>query len=157
MTQTLLDTIPSTAQPAQVIIIGCGDHSVIVPYTEETTNAFPIYSDGSGKIYETLHMKRTMEGFSTPPPYSPDSFTSAFAQYIKQTSKNLMAGIMGGPMEQQGGEWIFQRGKLRYAHRMQGANDHLTAEELLDILKTGQDQDSRPSSGMSQDQEEGYS
>lgn len=154
MNQALLDTIPSSAKPAQVIIIGCGDHSVIVPYTAETTDAFPIYSDGSGKIYEKLHMKRTLEGFTTPPPYSPESYTSALAQYVKQRSKNMIAALMGGPMDQQGGEWIFHRGKLRYSHRMEGANDHLTAEQLLDILKAGQDLDCRPYSETSQ---KGYS
>ncbi|KAJ5605177.1 hypothetical protein N7510_010331 [Penicillium lagena] len=144
------------AKPAQVIIIGCGDHSVIVPYTEETTDAFPIYSDASGKIYEQLHMKRTLEGFTTPPPYAPESFTSALAKYVKQTTKNLIAGLKGGPLDQQGGEWIFHRGKLRFSHRMEAVNDHLSAERLLDILRTDQGQDS-PSPGTSQDQESGYS
>jgi hypothetical protein len=102
-------------------------------------------------------MKRTLDGFTIPPPYAPESFTGALAQYVKQTSKNLMAGLKGGPLHQQGGEWIFHRGKLRYSHRMEGANDHLTAEQLLDILKADQYQDSRPSSGMSQGQENGYS
>ena len=47
-----------------------------------------------------------------------------------------MAGLKGGSWDQQGGEWIFVNGKLRYAHRMEASNDHLTADQLMDILKT---------------------
>jgi hypothetical protein len=141
LTQTLLDTIPATAKPAQVIIIGCGDHSLIVPYMEETSDEFPIYTDSTGKIYETLHMKRTMEGFTSPPPYSPESFPSALGKCLKQIWKRGWAGLKGGNWNQQGGEWIFQRGRLRYAHLMEGVNDHLTADQLFQVLKTGQGQD----------------
>lgn len=147
LTQTLLDTIPASAKPAQVIIIGCGDHSLIVPYMEETSDAFPIYTDPTGKIYETLHMKRTTEGFTSPPPYTPESFPSALGKCLKQIWKRGWAGLRGGSWNQQGGEWIFQRGKLRYAHRMEGVNDHLTADRLFSILKTAQEQDSLPASG----------
>lgn len=55
---------------------------------------------------------------------------------MKQIWKRGMAGFRGGSWDQQGGEWIFVNGKLRYAHRMEAANDHLTAEQLVDILKT---------------------
>lgn len=141
ITQNLLDTIPASAKPAQVIIIGCGDHTLIGPYMEETSDAFPIYTDPTGKIYETLQMKRTMEGFTSPPPYTPESFTSALGKCLKQIWKRGWAGLKGGSWDQQGGEWIFQRGRLRYAHRMEGVNDHLTADQLFQILKTGQGQD----------------
>ncbi|OKO98901.1 Thioredoxin-like protein AAED1 [Penicillium subrubescens] len=149
LTQTLLDTIPASAKPAQVIIIGCGDHSLIVPYMEETSDAFPIYTDPTGKIYETLHMKRTMEGITSPPPYTPDSFPSALGKCLKQIWKRGWAGLKGGKWNQQGGEWIFQRGRLRYAHLMEGVNDHLTADQLFQVLKTGQRQDSLSVTGSS--------
>lgn len=142
LSQTLLDTIPASAKPAQVIIIGCGDHSLIGPYMEETSDAFPIYTDPTGKIYETLHMKRTREGFTSPPPYTPESFPSALGKCLKQIWKRGWVGLRGGNWNQQGGEWIFQRGRLRYAHWMEGVNDHLTADELFRILKTNQGQDS---------------
>ncbi|CEJ56381.1 hypothetical protein PMG11_02589 [Penicillium brasilianum] len=142
LTQTLFDTIPASAKPAQVIIIGCGDHSLIVPYMEETTDAFPIYTDSSGKLYETLHMKRTTQGFTTPPPYTPESFPSALGKCFKQMWKRGLVALRGGNWNQQGGEWIFQRGKLRYAHLMEGVNDHLTADELFQVLRTNEGQDS---------------
>lgn len=111
---------------------------------EETSDAFPIYTDPTGKIYETLHMKRTMDGFTTPPPYAPVSFSGALAKCFKQIWKHGWAGLRAGRLDQQGGEWIFQRGRLRYAHRMEGVNDHLTADQLFTILKTAQGQDNSP-------------
>ncbi|KAJ6000609.1 hypothetical protein N7481_001018 [Penicillium waksmanii] len=135
MHQNLLDTVPPDARPAQVIIIGCGDHSMIIPYMEETTDEFPIYSDPSGKIYDKLQMNRTT-AFTDPPPYAELSLRSSFAKCMKQIWKRGLAGLKGGNWDQQGGEWIFVDGKLRYAHRMEASNDHLTADRLMDILKT---------------------
>ncbi|KAJ5836936.1 hypothetical protein N7447_002962 [Penicillium robsamsonii] len=134
MTQKLLDTVPASARPAQVIMLGCGDHSLISSYMEETSNEFPIYTDSSGRIYKKLQMKRTMRGFTEPPPYSNYTLPTGFVECLKQIWKRGWAGLRGGNWTQQGGEWIFQRGKLRYAHRMEGAHDHLTAEQLLEIL-----------------------
>lgn len=116
---------------------------------EETSDAFPIYTDPTGKIYETLHMKRTMEGFTSPPPYTPASFYSALGYSLKQIWKRGWAGLKGGNWNQQGGEWIFQRGRLRYAHLMEGVNDHLTADKLFQVLKTGQGQDGPSVTGSS--------
>ncbi|KAJ5661736.1 uncharacterized protein N7477_009352 [Penicillium maclennaniae] len=97
ITQRLLDTIPHHAKPAQVIIIGCGDHTLIGPYIEETADMFPLYSDPSAKIYETLEMKRTWTGFTEPPPYSSLSFPSAFFRDMKQRWKKGWSALMGGP------------------------------------------------------------
>ncbi|KAJ5660564.1 hypothetical protein N7507_007015 [Penicillium longicatenatum] len=139
ITQSLLDTVPSSAKPAQVIIIGCGDPALIGPYMEETSDEFPIYSDPSGKIYETLKMKRSTDGFTDPPPYTCESFSTALGKSLKQMWKRGWVGLKGGNWDQQGGEWIFQRGKLRYAHRMEGTSDHLTAERLCEILSVDHD------------------
>lgn len=137
MTQKLLDTVPLSARPAQIIILGCGDHTLIGPYMEETTDEFPIYSDPSARIYEKLQMKRQRNGFTEPPPYTNFSFPTGLAETMKQIWKRGWAGLRGGNWNQQGGEWIFQRGRLCYAHRMEGSNDHLTADSLLGILNVG--------------------
>lgn len=101
---------------------------------EETSDDFPIYTDPTGRIYEKLQMKRQMGGFTEPPPYSNFSFPTGLAEACKQIWKRGWTGLRGGNWNQEGGEWIFQRGKLRYAHRMEGSHDHLTAERLLEIL-----------------------
>ncbi|KAJ5937103.1 hypothetical protein N7466_003553 [Penicillium verhagenii] len=157
----LLDTIPHHAKPAQIIIIGCGDHTLIGPYMEEVSEEFPIYTDPSGTLQEKLQMTRTWDGFNEPPPYSSRSFPNALFNDLKQRWKRGWGALKGGPGNQQGGEWIFQKGKLKYAHRMQATNDHLTATQLLDILKMDviQDQDQGPSTsqvdeGQTEDAEE---
>ncbi|KAJ5674163.1 hypothetical protein N7462_009602 [Penicillium macrosclerotiorum] len=99
ITNTLLDTLPAHAKPAQVIIIGCGDHSLIVPYMEETSDAFPIYTDPSGAIFEKLQMNRTTRGFTDPPPYTPESFPTALSKCLKQIWKRGWAGLKGGELE----------------------------------------------------------
>lgn len=107
---------------------------------EETSSCFPIYSDPSGKIYEKLQMKKVRNGFPfpPPPPYSGESFGSAFLKALKQKWKNGWNAFRGGNEDQQGGEWIFQQGKLVYAHRMEWSNDHLTADRLVEILMEDQ-------------------
>lgn len=81
-------------------------------------------------------MKRTYEGFNEPPSYSYTSFPGALFKDFQQRWKRGWSGLKGGSGDQQGGEWIFERGKLKYAHRMQKMNDHLTADRLIAILKT---------------------
>jgi hypothetical protein len=41
----------------------------------------------------------------------------------------------GGNYFQNGGEWIFRAGKCVWVHRMETTSDHLTAEELVKVLK----------------------
>lgn len=101
---------------------------------EETTSEFPIYSDPSGKIYDKLQMKKTT-AFTDPPPYAEHSLSSSFMTCLKQIWKRGMVGLKGGNWDQQGGEWIFVNGRLRYAHRMEASNDHLTADRLMEILR----------------------
>lgn len=90
-------------------------------------------------------MKRTYEGFSEPPPYSSSAFPGALFRDLQQRWKRGWSGLKGGSVDQQGGEWIFERGKLKYAHRMQTVNDHLTADRLVTILKLDQKDGEVPS------------
>ncbi|PKX95986.1 uncharacterized protein P174DRAFT_459468 [Aspergillus novofumigatus IBT 16806] len=100
-----------------LIIIGCGDSQRIVPYVSETEAAFPIYTDRTGKIYEKLHMKRTRSHATKPPSYVQISFFGALGKTFKQM---LRSGR--------------QAGKCVYVHRMEHVSDHLTADQLLEVL-----------------------
>lgn len=66
------------------------------------------------------------------------SFGSAFVKALKQKWRSGWNALRGGREDQQGGEWIFQREKLVYAHRMEWSNDHLTADRLISILREDQ-------------------
>ncbi|KAJ5637146.1 hypothetical protein N7490_007025 [Penicillium lividum] len=93
----LLDTIPHHAKPVQIIIIGCGDHTFIGPYMEESSEEFPIYTDSSGTLQEKLHMTRTWDGFNEPPPFLSRSFPNAFFKDLKQRGKYGWGALKGGP------------------------------------------------------------
>ncbi|KAL4781073.1 AhpC/TSA antioxidant enzyme-domain-containing protein [Aspergillus varians] len=136
LTDSVLETIPHSPGPIQLIIIGCGDPSLIVPYIGETSASFPIYSDPDGKLYERLHMRRTVENYMQQPSYSRVGFWRSLGMSAKQMFWNGMRGFRGGRWDQNGGEWIFRGGRCEYVHCMKNVGDHLTAEELLRILGT---------------------
>ncbi|BCS25142.1 peroxiredoxin-like family protein [Aspergillus puulaauensis] len=136
LTKSVLETIPNTPGPIQLIIIGCGGPSLIVPYIGETSSSFPVYSDPDGKLYEKLHMRRTLDNIMQQPSYSQAGFWRSVGVAMKQMLWRGMGAFRGGRMDQNGGEFIFRGGKCEYAHRMENVGDHLTAEELLKILET---------------------
>ncbi|KAL4935878.1 hypothetical protein BDV06DRAFT_217095 [Aspergillus oleicola] len=138
LTDTALETLSHTQThgPIQLIIIGCGDPSLIVPYVSETGAVMPVYTDPSGKIYEKLHMRRTVKGIMSQPAYSSVGFWKSLGMTLRQMFWKGRRGVKGGRWDQQGGEWVFKGGKVKYVHRMRDAADHLTAEELLGILES---------------------
>ncbi|KAL4867075.1 hypothetical protein BDV12DRAFT_171919 [Aspergillus spectabilis] len=136
LSDSVLQTIPHTDGPVQLIIIGCGDPSLIVPYVAETGASFPVYSDPNGRVYEKLHMQRTVENIMRPPSYTKANFWKSLGIAFKQMLAQGKRAFRGGPWNQNGGEWIFKGGRCEYAHRMEHASDHLTAEKLLEILDT---------------------
>ncbi|KAF5856150.1 hypothetical protein ETB97_007833 [Aspergillus alliaceus] len=134
LTESVLSTLPSPSGPAQVIIIGCGNPAAIVPYVAETSATFPIYTDPSGKIYEKLHMKKSISGITMPPSYTEKSFLRALGTASKQMFRSGLQALKGGGWGQNGGEWVFQDGKCVYVHRMKNVSDHLTADKLLKVI-----------------------
>ncbi|CEN60471.1 hypothetical protein ASPCAL02909 [Aspergillus calidoustus] len=139
LTDSLLKSLPSTSStgPSQLIIIGCGDPALITPYVSETSTPFPVYSDPRGRIYEKLHMTRTMSNVMKQPSYSTVGFWRALGKTFRQMAASGWRGLRGGGWGQNGGEWVFKGGKCVYVHRMKDVGDHLTAGELLEVLGCG--------------------
>ncbi|KAL4985153.1 phosphatidylserine decarboxylase-domain-containing protein [Aspergillus falconensis] len=96
--------------------------------------------DPSGKIYENLHMTRTMSNIMSRPSYSTVGFWSALGKSFRQMASNGWRGLKGGGWGQNGGEWAFRDGKCVYVHRMKDVGDHLTAGELLEVLGCGDEE-----------------
>lgn len=48
------------AASKQLLIVGCGEHSVIAKYAAATRCPFEIYSDPSGELYDVLGMGRSL-------------------------------------------------------------------------------------------------
>jgi hypothetical protein len=42
--------------------------------------------------------------------------------------------MSGGPAYQQGGEWLFQDGEVKWVHRMRNSADHAETKELKEVL-----------------------
>jgi hypothetical protein len=110
----------------------------------ETSDTFPIYTDPSGRIYQSLRMKRTLTGITAPAEYTKESLVSGFMKTMRQMFQSGFEALKGGPWNQNGGEWIFRGGRVQYVHKMKHVSDHLTAEQLLNILKL----DEKPRDGI---------
>ncbi|RDW92792.1 peroxiredoxin-like family protein [Aspergillus mulundensis] len=136
LTDSVLQTTPAAAGgPIQLIIIGCGDPSLIVPYVSDTDAHFPVYSDPDGKVYEKLHMERTVANIMRPPVYTDVGFWRSMGMTLRQMVGRGWKGLRGGRWDQNGGEWVFRNGRCRFVHRMESVSDHLTAGELMRILE----------------------
>lgn len=90
------------------MIIGCGDPSLITPYVSETGTDFPVFSDPDGKLYEKLHMRRSLAGMMTPPVYAGFGFWRTLGMGLRQMLDWGMKGLKGGRWDQDGGEWVFR-------------------------------------------------
>jgi hypothetical protein len=54
---------------------------------------------------------------------------------VRQMAGSGFGAFKGGDYSQNGGEGVFIMGKCRWIHRMDTTSDHLTAEELVKVLK----------------------
>lgn len=114
-------------------IIGCGEHVCIEEYAKETGSTFPIYADPSVRTYKILGMMSTLRPGNTTPSYL---YMSTLENFFTSLWKGLSAShpLSGGPKAQNGGEWLFQGGELKWCHRMRNATDHCETEELKKTL-----------------------
>lgn len=134
ITPTVLSTLPLPTGPSRLIIVGCGDASRILPYTAETSCEFPIFTDPTRRIHEKLQMNKSLASYEKPA-YMKHSLFSLIMRSVRQMVGSGFEAFKGGDYSQNGGEWIFREGKCVWVHRMETTSDHLTAEELLKVLK----------------------
>lgn len=114
-------------------VVGCGEHVCIEYYAKETGATFPIYADPSVRTYKILGMMSSRTPGSTTPSYLYRSVLDNFFTSLwgGLTSKHPLSG---GPSAQNGGEWLFQGGELKWCHRMRNPTDHTETEELKKML-----------------------
>lgn len=117
----------------KLTIIGCGDPVCIPDYAKVTGCTLPIYTDPSVQIYKILGMMSNIRPGNTNPSYIKKSRLDNF---VSSTWALFTSGhaLSGGPKAQNGGEWLFQGGELRWCHRMRSTEDHTETEELKKIL-----------------------
>jgi hypothetical protein len=119
----------------QILIIGCGQPNLIPFYIKETACPFPIYADPTKNIYDLLGMTRTLSLGTKSPEYIQ---TSVLVNAIKSIFQEIRAGrniLKGGDFSQVGGEFIFEKGKVTWCHRMRNTRDHTEIPELQAALE----------------------
>ncbi|CAK4032469.1 Hypothetical predicted protein [Lecanosticta acicola] len=127
-------TLSQTSPPTTLTLIGCGDPVCIADYKTRTHCPFPIYADPSRNLYAKLDMLVTLRQ----PPKQPDYITMSFFSIVTSSFKNVvmsgLKGLKGGPASQNGGEWLFEGGQLKFVHRMRNTADHSEIKELEQVL-----------------------
>lgn len=92
-----------------ILIIGCGEPSLIDFYAQTTGCRFPIYTDPQRSLFKELGMTQTWE-MGTKPTYMRKSMGSSIISSIGQGLRSIPAGnvLKSGNYSQVGGEFLFE-------------------------------------------------
>ena len=118
--------------PSTLTIIGCGDPSLIAEYMTTTNCKFDVYSDPTRAIYLALGMTSNLGLGDKKPDYIRKSLLSSVIDGVWSTVSNPTASP--GKKSQNGGEWIFIDGELKWCRRMRNTRDHTEVDELKKVL-----------------------
>lgn len=121
----------ATAADTRVLIVGCGAGSLIKGYRAETGCPYPVYSDPTGRIYDTLGMHKTL-AMGKKPDYVKMGFLAAVVNGI---TGGLKGGLTkGGDVTRVGGEWLFRGGECVWCRRMKTTRDHMEVRDVEALL-----------------------
>ncbi|CZT22785.1 uncharacterized protein RCC_08491 [Ramularia collo-cygni] len=138
--QALARDLPVEALAANKItltIIGCGEPICIADWRKRTGCPYPPHTEPKHRLQDTL-------GPPNPPRAMPDKFpeyhSKSLFQVIKDSTWHALSSgpkkaLSGGPASQQGGEWLFQNGEVKFVHRMRNSADHVDTKELKMVLE----------------------
>ncbi|KAK2764321.1 hypothetical protein FQN54_009013 [Arachnomyces sp. PD_36] len=158
----LVQAIPPSSLPpsTSLVIVGCGTHTLIKMYADETSCPYPIYANPSRSLYDIFGMLKTMS-LGTQPEYIKGSLPSYIARGIMQAFRRIGAGdvLKGGDSRQVGGEFLFTAGgageetsnpeaKVTWCHRMKNTRDHSSLAEIkgqLGISAESEGEKAKPS------------
>ncbi|KZT62726.1 hypothetical protein CALCODRAFT_425929 [Calocera cornea HHB12733] len=126
-----------TAAGLELVVIGCGDHTVIQEYRETTGYKGPVYADPSKSLYLCLGMtKRTLA--ATPKGEERKDYVRAgYLQYairgaLVRPLSHPLSFIKAGDIQQLGGEFLFQPGgECTWVSRMTHTADHTDVKDLM--------------------------
>lgn len=132
--------------PTRIVVVGCGDPSLIDMYVEAAECAYPVYADPTRRLYDELGMVSTL-AMGTPPAYMKHtnmwaSSLRSIAQGLRQLPRGL--ALKSGNQRQVGGEFLFRSPatdgsngdavSVTWCHRMKNTRDHAEADELQEVL-----------------------
>ncbi|KAK2004222.1 hypothetical protein LX36DRAFT_480297 [Colletotrichum falcatum] len=92
-----------------IAVVGCGNPGLIDMYLQETGCPFPVYTDPTRRLFDTLGMTRTL-ALGTRPAYMRKSMIKSAAESVLQGLKQVKAGLAtkSGDHRQVGGEFLFE-------------------------------------------------
>ncbi|KAM0198919.1 hypothetical protein ACHAPA_008537 [Fusarium lateritium] len=92
-----------------IAVIGCGDPALIDMYVNETGCRFPVYTDPTRSIFDSLGMSKTLQ-LGTKPAYMRRSMMHSIVGSIVQGVKQIPTGnvLKMGDQRQVGGEFLFE-------------------------------------------------
>ncbi|GKT49026.1 thioredoxin-like protein Clot [Colletotrichum spaethianum] len=92
-----------------IAVVGCGNPGLIDMYLQETGCPFPVYTDPTRRLFDTLGMTRTL-ALGTRPAYMRKSMLKSAAESVFQGLKQVKAGLAtkSGDHRQVGGEFLFE-------------------------------------------------
>ncbi|KAK4896157.1 hypothetical protein LTR27_006014 [Elasticomyces elasticus] len=128
---------PNSTPDLKVILIGCGQPSMIQVYKDRTKTPFEISCDPERKLYKTFGMTVNTESGPKKPDYIKDSMLAVTLRSIPNVLFSGFSpswGPKGGDFSQNGGELYFVGGELRWSHVMQHTRDHAEIEELEKVM-----------------------
>ncbi|KAF4551758.1 Hypothetical protein D9617_12g036480 [Elsinoe fawcettii] len=124
-------TLSAMTPPTKLVVIGCGDYSLIADYKKRVGITYDVYADSSRATYNTLGFAVTLATGSKQSEFTDRSFASvAFSSFLTNLTAGPSKLFSGGKTAQNGGELVWVNGELKYIHRMTTTMDHLGVAEL---------------------------
>jgi hypothetical protein len=134
------NTLAALTPATSIIVIGCGSPELITYYATQSSTPYTIYADPTRKLYEELGMITTWN-VGEQPSYISKSVARLAVEGIWEALRHAFSGLVfsGGPGEQQGGEFLFEKGgEVRWCHRMQSSWGHTEIGDLEEVLRGNQ-------------------
>lgn len=105
---------------------------MISEYMTKTASKFEVYADPDSTIYLSLGMTSNLFLGDKKPDYIKKSFIDSVMSDAWSIMNKPTA--FPGNKGQNGGEWIWIDGDLRWCRRMRNTRDHIEVEDLKKIL-----------------------
>jgi len=123
-----------TSLNTNLTIIGCGEPQTIAAYKQRTGCPFPIYCDPNRALYAKLGMTSSLALGDKKPDYTSPSLVTSTVTAFWNILSSGRKGFQGGDFAQNGGEWLFEGGEVKWCRRMKHTRDHAEVRELKKVL-----------------------
>lgn len=98
-----IDPSELSARNLDLVIIGCGDPSLIKFYSKEADAKYPIYADPSQNLFKIFGLARTVK-LGKKPDYLPWGFWGGLQVFFSTFAKAGTSAFKAGDVKQVGGE-----------------------------------------------------